>query len=79
MVFFLALLHDRYIADFLVWAEEHLNAQSTAFQSRFRPALKGLVLAASGAAIDSESSRREGARRFLGWSNERHWLLTENP
>jgi hypothetical protein len=79
MVFFLALLPDRSVADFLLWAEEHLDAQSEEFQNRFRPVLKGLDLAAAGTSIASGSPRHEGVRRFLGWSKERHWLLTENP
>jgi hypothetical protein len=76
MVFFLALLPDRSVADFLVWAEDHLSDQSEEFRNRFRPALKGLIIAADGGSIDNDSARREGVRRVLGWSKERHWLLT---
>jgi len=72
MVFFLALLPDRSLADFLVWAEDHLSDQSEEFRNRFRPALKGLIVAADGGSIDSGSARREGVRRVLGWSKERH-------
>jgi hypothetical protein len=75
MVFFLALLPERNVTDFLAWAEQHLKAQSGQFQNRFRPAVSGLALAAAGTAIDRESGGRDGARRFLGWSKERHWLL----
>jgi hypothetical protein len=75
MVFFLALLPEGNVTDFLAWAEEHLNAQSEEFRNRFRPAVRGLALAAAGTAIDAESEGRDGARRFLGWSKERHWLL----
>lgn len=76
MIFFLALLPDRSVADFLVWAEDHLSGQSEEFRNRFRPALKGLVIAADGGSIDNDSARREGVHRVLGWSKERHWLLT---
>jgi hypothetical protein len=81
MVFFLALLPTRAVSDFLGWAEDHLNAQREEFRNRFRPALKGLALAAAGGSLDSESARQEGIRRFLGWSKTRHWVLTEteNP
>jgi hypothetical protein len=75
MVFFLALLPERNVTDFLAWAEQHLKAQSEEFRNRFRPAVRGLALAAAGTAIDRESGGRDGARRFLGWSKERHWLL----
>ena len=75
MVCYLALLPDPAVGDFLRWAEDHLGAQSEAFRNRFRPALRGLVLAAGGGSLDSASAGDEGARRFLGWSKERHWLL----
>lgn len=73
MVFFLALLADRDVEDFLQWAEAHLHEQGEEFRKRFRPALKGLVLAADGHSIDGDSD----ARRFLGWSKTKHWLLTD--
>jgi hypothetical protein len=73
MVFFLALGKPREVADFLSWADAHLGEQKDAFQTRFRPALKGLALAASGNLI--EDNPTSGARRFLGWSKTKHWLL----
>jgi hypothetical protein len=69
MIFFLALLPSIQVQIFLSWADEHLNEQGMAFQTRFRPALRGLALAAEGRPPD------EQARRFLGWSKKRHWLL----
>jgi hypothetical protein len=78
MIFFLALLPDREVADFLQWAEDHLKEQAEEFQNRFRPALKGLVLAAEGHSIDSDYARKQGASRYLGWSTTKHWLLADN-
>ena len=75
MVFFLALIPERTVSDFLVWAEDHLNAQSAEFRSRFHPALKGLFVAAASSSMESEPTSQGGARRLLGWSKERHWLL----
>jgi hypothetical protein len=77
MVFFLALLPDGSVADFLQWAEGHLDAQREEYRNRFRPALKGLALAADGRSLDSDSMKELDARRFLGWSKTRHWLLIE--
>jgi hypothetical protein len=77
MIFFLALQPPSSVADFLGWAEDHFNEQPEAFRNRFRPALTGLVLAAKGYSLDSEESKQAGARRFLGWSKSRHWLLSE--
>jgi hypothetical protein len=77
MVFFLSLLSEREVADLLRWAEEHLGAQPEGFQNRFRPALKGLLLASQGLSLASEAGRRVGARRFLGWSKETHWLMAD--
>jgi hypothetical protein len=47
------------------------------FATRFGPALQGLIVAADGQLILNLAARGSGARRFLGWSKERHWLLTE--
>ena len=46
---------------------------------RFRPAMQGLAVAAAGGSLtDAEQRRRaDGARRFLGWTTEGHWLLTQ--
>lgn len=74
MVFFLALAPGPHVADFLRWAENHLNGQSEDFRTRFRPALTGLMQAAAGCDVDF--ARNPDTRRFLGWSNTRHWLLT---
>lgn len=76
MVFFLALLPERDVADFLQWAERHLCDQSGEFQNRFYPALNGLILAADGRSLDGDSTGRVDARRVLGWSKERHWMLS---
>jgi hypothetical protein len=75
MIFFLALLPGREVADFLSWAQGHLGAQPEGFRIRFSPTLAGLILAANGHSIDGDHARRQGARRFLGWSKKRHWLL----
>jgi hypothetical protein len=77
MIFFLALLPPPSVAAFLDWAEDHLTQQPEPFRNRFRPALTGLALAAAGHALDSEAAQQTGARRFLGWSKTRHWLLTD--
>ncbi|HJQ61174.1 MAG TPA: hypothetical protein VJ890_29990 [Vineibacter sp.] len=75
MVFFLALSPQDRIDHFLTWAEAHLDKQAPDFKARFSPALRGLKLAASGRSIDREATAEAGARRFLGWSTQKHWLL----
>ena len=72
MVFFLALLPNEEISDFLRWEQDHLDRQSEPFRTRFQPALKGLQSAAEGRSLDN--SHLNG-RQFLGWSNSPHWLL----
>ena len=62
-------------ADLLCQAREHLDAQPVAFVTRLRPALQGLILAADGRSIDGNSGLQSEARRFLGWSKDRHWLV----
>jgi hypothetical protein len=75
MVFFLSLLPPARVQEFLGWAGEHLNRQPPKFQTRFMPVLNGLTLAAHGVRIEDGSTVRHVARRFFGWSKERHWLL----
>lgn len=75
MVFFLALLSERNVSEFLQWAAAHLDAQGRDFRVRFQPALQGLVLAANGESIEHASTSARNARRFLGWSKTQHWLL----
>jgi hypothetical protein len=76
MVFFLSLVDAGALEAFLAWADAHLGEQSEGFQRRFRPALRGLTVAAVGGDLDA-AVRAGDARRFLGWSTGRHWLLTE--
>jgi hypothetical protein len=76
MIFYLSLLPTTEVAGFLAWAEEHLENQTHEFRDRFRPALNGLLLVAEGGSLDRPSVKQSDARRFLGWSVEKHWLLT---
>jgi len=76
MIFFLSLVPEE-VSSFLPWAEEYLSAQEVGFRTRFRPAFDGLALAASGRSLDSDEAKHAGARRFLGWSKERHWLMAD--
>ena len=77
MIFYLSLLDDREVAGFLDWAANHLRRQGSSFQYRFAPAFEGLVRASRGEAIESAPADGIPVRRFLGWSNTRHWLLDE--
>jgi hypothetical protein len=76
-VFFVALLPTETIDTFLGWAYDHLGQQRPAFQARFRPALHSLALVAAGGPVDTQDQHRHtsDARRFLGWTTERHWLM----
>src|SRR5205085_2412797 len=73
MLFFLALLPAGDVAEFVRWAESHLDEQSEEFRYRFRPVWKGLALAAEGRSLDSDFAKQAEACRFLGWSKTRHW------
>ena len=77
MVFFLALLPESSVFNFLQWAEGHLGEQAVGFRNRFGPAFRGLVLVANGGAIDDDPTRQLDTRRFLGWSKAKHWLLPD--
>lgn len=77
MVFFLALLPESSVSNFLKWAEGYLGDQTVGFRNRFGPAFSGLVLVANGGAIDDDPTRQLDTRRFLGWSKAKHWLLPD--
>jgi hypothetical protein len=70
MVFYLTMMPRADVADFLNWAHKHLDGQSNEFREKFRPAVKGLAIAAAG----GELGERPDARPFLGWSKQKHWL-----
>ncbi len=63
------------IDEFLAWSTARLVAQSSDFRGRFEPVLAGLRLAAAGERFDADGRHGSGARRFLGWSIGRHWLM----
>jgi hypothetical protein len=69
MIFYLSLLPSASVQEFLKWASARLAEQRPAFRERFQPALLGLQQAAAGREPSGE------ARRFLGWTTEKHWLL----
>ncbi len=74
MIFFLSLQPDR-VPEFLQWAAAHLQQQPEAFRARFEAAISGLDLASLGQVPPDEPTGRSRARRFLGWSTQRHWLM----
>jgi hypothetical protein len=71
MVFYASLLTPEERQGFIVWAEDHLHEQPADFRARFAPALHGLVLAHQGRSLDESTD----ARRFLGWTQKRHWMF----
>jgi hypothetical protein len=75
MIFFLALLPEAVLNDFLIWASRHMARQAENFQARFLPALEGLKLAAAGRSLEGQGSINGEVRRLLAYSNERHWLI----
>ena len=75
MVFYLSMLDDVERRCAIDSIEEHFAAQPTAFRERFLPAIIGLRVAAAGLPLTLNRQKSEGARVFLGWTSERHWLL----
>lgn len=75
MVFFLSVLSGVHGDEFLLWAYEHLGAQSADLRQRFSGVVRGPELAARGDVIDANAAQRGGVRQILGWSPEKHWLL----
>jgi hypothetical protein len=80
MVFFLSFIPDDEVPLFLAWAGNHLAEQTLTIQEKLLPALRGLELVASGGVFDRDGigGKNGEARRFLGWTTERHWVLGPN-
>jgi hypothetical protein len=76
ILFFLALSPRDHVEEFSLWAMDQLSKQSPNFQTRFKPALEGLALVIRGLALPPGQDEYNGARRFLGWTTEKHWLLS---
>jgi hypothetical protein len=80
MIFYLSQTSKDRIEMFQHWADAYLGKQTPIFQARFKPALQGLAMAAQGFSLPPEQQACEeaggGARRFLGWTTEKHWLLS---
>jgi hypothetical protein len=69
------LLPTSEVNQFLAWADQHLSQQRAEFQVKFRPAVEGLNRAAAGRSLEEGNL----ARRFLGWTKDRHWWLGPKP
>jgi hypothetical protein len=68
MIFYLSFLAGADVTQFLEWAQNHLLQQRSDFQTRFSPALRGLVSVHAGA-----SGRTDGGIvPFLGWTQTQH-------
>ncbi len=75
MVFFLSMLDEPEQRSALDTIEAHFAAQPEVFRKRCLPAMLGLRLAAAGQRLPQHDATPEGARVFLGWTTQPHWLL----
>ena len=74
MIFYLSMLDESEMLSAIEGIEAYLRSQPAAFQDKFRPAMVGLRLAAAGRRLPQQDRTIEGARVFLGWTTESHWL-----
>jgi hypothetical protein len=77
MLFYLSLAQEEEVQRFLAWADEHLAGRREDFRDRFAPVMLGLHTIAGGGSFAADGVDRNGGRRLLGWTLERHWLLPE--
>lgn len=77
MVFFLSFLDRPAQEEFLGWARELFIQQDEGFTRRLEPVLAGLewVCAGNGFDASGRGGPKRQARRFLGWSEGKHWLF----
>jgi len=76
-VFFLSVAPEGAVDSFLASARARLGREPDAFRARLEPALAGLARAARGRPVEAPVSAEDphGARRVLGWTTSKHWLL----
>jgi hypothetical protein len=79
MIFFLALLPQAEQAQIVARCAEIFSQQAPMFRWRFGPAMKGLQAACKGYGPGSAHAQGMGARQFLGWPADGHWLFAYNP
>lgn len=79
MVFFLSVLSGVHGDEFLLWAYEHLGAQSADLRQRFSGVVRGPELAARGDVIDANAvaSARSwaGRQKSIGFSPGQNPLI----
>nr|WP_314487682.1 hypothetical protein [uncultured Pseudomonas sp.] len=75
MLFYLSLLDEPASGSAIADIERHFAAQPALFRERFLPVMMGLRVAAAGRRLPQGEATVEGARVFLGWSSQRHWLM----
>lgn len=85
MIFYLSLAEAAEVNAFLPFVEDYLAKQLAQVQTRLRPAVEGLRLVVRGGRFESAprgepvQQQAGSAKRFLGWTTERHWLLGPDP
>ncbi len=75
MLFFLALAAPEEAPRFGDRSRERFAELPDSLQIRMAPAFEGLWLILDGGRFDDTGRGPGGARRFLGWTTERHWML----
>ncbi|PZH01006.1 hypothetical protein C1I97_22815 [Streptomyces sp. NTH33] len=75
MVFHLSLCPPEEQRRIIAGLDEETARHPAHVATRLAPALAGLALVVEGGAFDREGTADGGhARRFLGWSTDRHWM-----
>jgi hypothetical protein len=61
---------------FVAHTSDEIAAQPPHVRARLAPAVAGLAHVAAGGRFDADGTAGQ-ARRLLGWTTERHWILTQ--
>lgn len=77
MIFYISFLSEAELQSFVTWAQGEFSQQREDFQTRFRPAMNGLLFAADGGSLNAIGADDPRVKRFLGWMDSRHWLLAD--
>jgi len=69
MIFYISMMDKDMVNSFIEWMYDYFETQSEEFKARFKPAIETLKCVVSGQKIND-------GRVFLGWTTEKHWLLS---
>jgi hypothetical protein len=78
LLFFVSMAPPGTMEAWLPWAQSLLSSQPNLVQQRLLPVLRGLQHIVGGGSFDADVHAPHGARRLVGWTTGRHWMINDD-